>query len=580
MPHLSSPEASKASDVQMTWGVKIPLRDGIHLSATLYRLRGHSTSPVLFTPTPYIGQTYHDIAMYFASRGYPFLTVDVRGRGDSEGVFKPYLNEPSDNFDVVEWLAKQTYCNGKVAMYGGSYSGLCQWSAAKMRPPHLETIVPVASPYMAVDFPMRGNISSPYLMQWLTLVSGRSSQDKIFWNNDLFWGEKFRAWFEAGVPFAELDRFLGNPSDTFQEWVSHPEQDSYWDSYAPTSQQYSDLSIPILTITGAYDGDQLGALMHYREHLNNASPENRARHYLIIGPWDHAGTRNPQLEFGGIKAGRASLVDLGRLHLEWYAWTMEGGPKPSFLVDKVSYYVLGADEWRYAESLDDVTSYVAPLYLQSTTNADDVFRSGLLATDLPADCSHPYDHYVYDPRDVSLAELESTVKRESLVDQRMVHAAFGKELIYHTLPFEDDVEVIGFFSLHAWLSIDQPDTDFQASVYEVDLAGNCTLLAKTAVRARYRESLRFEKLIVGTDPLLYKFDGFMFTARRMFKGSRLRLVVGPINSIYSQRNYNSGGPVANETPADARTVTVKLFHEPTYPSVLYVPHGKSESGDV
>lgn len=580
MSHLSYTEVSRTSDVHMTFAIKIPLRDGIQLSATLYMLNGQSSSPVIFTATPYIRQTYHDIGMYFASHGYPFLTVDVRGRGDSEGAFKPYLNESSDNFDVVEWLAKQPYCNGSVAMYGGSYSGLGQWSTAQMRPPHLKTIVPIASPYMAVDFPMRSNISSPYLMQWLTLVSGRTSQDKIFWNNERFWGEKFRAWFESGAPFSQLDKFLGNPSHTFQEWISHPEQDSYWDGYAPSSQQYSRLSIPILTITGAYDGDQLGALMHYREHLRNASPGNRAPHYLVIGPWDHAGTRNPQLEFGGLKAGRASLLDLGRLHLEWYAWTMQGAPKPSFLRNKVSYYVFGADEWRYANTLDGATSHVAPLFLQSSTDAADVFRSGLLAADLPAECSHPHNYYVYDPRDVSLAKLESTVNRESLVDQRMVHAAVGRQLIYHTSPFEDDVEVIGFFSLCAWISIDQPDTDFQASIYEVDLNGNCTLLTKDSVRARYRESLREARLITEPGPQLYKFDRFMFVARRIYKGSRLRLVIGPINSIYSQKNYNSGGFVSNESSADARTVTVKLFHNSAYPSALYVPIGKSETGDV
>src|SRR5687767_9716907 len=91
------------AEVDMQWGVRIPLRDGVHLNATLYLPRNHSKpTPVIFTLTPYIGQTYHDRGLYFAAHGYPFLTVDVRGRGNSEGVFEPNINEGRDGHDVVE----------------------------------------------------------------------------------------------------------------------------------------------------------------------------------------------------------------------------------------------------------------------------------------------------------------------------------------------------------------------------------------------------------------------------------------------------------------------------------------------
>src|SRR5688500_18693793 len=163
----------------MQWGVKIPLRDGVQLDATLYLPKNHSApAPAIFTLTPYIAQTYHDQAVYFATQGYAFLTVDVRGRGNSEGEFRPFIHEGRDGFDIVEWLAQQPYCNGKVTMWGGSYAGYDQWVTAKEFPPHLATIVPVASPYAGIDFPMRANISSPYLMQWLTFTSGNASDRK------------------------------------------------------------------------------------------------------------------------------------------------------------------------------------------------------------------------------------------------------------------------------------------------------------------------------------------------------------------------------------------------------------------
>ncbi len=222
------------SSVHMTWGVSIELRDGIRLNATLYLPEEMpEPSPVVFTLTPYIGQTYHDFAMYFTERGLPFLTVDVRGRGNSGGIFVPNINEAKDGYDVVEWIARQPYCNGKVAMWGGSYAGLDQWATAKEFPPHLASIVLVASPYPAVDFPMRNNILRPYVMQWLTLVAGRTSQDKLFWKNDAFWGKRFRRWFEAGRAFNEIDAFFGLPSATLQEWLLSLHTSRRWRPTAP-----------------------------------------------------------------------------------------------------------------------------------------------------------------------------------------------------------------------------------------------------------------------------------------------------------------------------------------------------------
>jgi putative CocE/NonD family hydrolase len=570
MFELADISASLCARVHIQWGVRIPLRDGSHLSATLYLPKNLATAaPVIFTLTPYVAQTWHPLGLYFAGHDYPFLSVDVRGRGNSEGDFCPFVHEAKDGYDVVEWLVHQKYCDGRVAMWGGSYGAYAQWATAREKPPHLATIVPAASPYIGVDMPIQNNIATPYLMQWLTLVSGRTSQEKMFFGAEVLWGTKFREWFESGSPFRNLDTFLGNTSAIFQGWVSHPHQDSYWDSFNPTSEQYGAISIPVLTITGSCDSDQSGALMHYREHLANATPEVRARHYLVIGPWDHLGTRTPKAEFCGLKVGPASVVDLAKLHLEWYSWTMQGGPKPEFLQKNVAYYVLGADKWRYADTLDAITAHSEVLYLGSIGNPTDVFHSGSLNPEPPAR-SEP-DTYVYDPSDIEHAELESTMNPESRSDQRMIYGAVGKQLIYHSAPFDHEREISGFFSLHLWVSIDQRDTDLRASVFSIALDGSSVLLSTDFIRARHRESLRAEKLIDTHTPLRYHFERFTFISYLIERGSRLRLVIGPINSIYSQKNYNSGGAVSDESLRDARPVTVKLFRDCTHPSAIHVP---------
>ena len=65
----------------------------------------------------------------------------------------------------------------------------------------------------------------------------------------------------------------------------------------------ADLNELTRLVTGHYDGDQPGALHFYREHMRHGSPAARDRHYLIVGPWDHAGTRTPNPEVGGLTFG-------------------------------------------------------------------------------------------------------------------------------------------------------------------------------------------------------------------------------------------------------------------------------------
>ena len=75
------------------WGVQIPMRDGVLLNATVYKPKEDGLTPVIFTLTPYIADSYHERAYYFAQNGYAFALVDCRGRGNSGGQFKPFKGE-------------------------------------------------------------------------------------------------------------------------------------------------------------------------------------------------------------------------------------------------------------------------------------------------------------------------------------------------------------------------------------------------------------------------------------------------------------------------------------------------------
>src|SRR6266404_4392967 len=524
----ASPTPPPATDYDIRWGVKISLRDKVELNATLYLPKTTDGSapktPVVFTLTPYISDTYHARGAYFASHGYIFALVDVRGRGNSGGDFEPFANEPRDGHDVVEWLAQQPFCDGKVAMWGGSYAGFDQWATAKEFPPHLATIVPAAAAHPGLDYPSYNNIGMTYDVQWFTLTSGHTPQDNLF-GDQKFWRTKFLDAYKKHLPFKSLDSFVGNPSVNFQRILKHPTADAYYDTMLPTREQFQKIALPILTITGQYDGDELGALTYYRDHLANASPQARAKHFLIIGPWDHAGTRTPTDEVAGVKFGQGAIVDLNDLHRQWYDWTMKGGPKPAFLKNQVGYYLLapgnsGANgEWKYAENVEGT-----------------------------------------DPKEKTAA-----------IDQTFA-LSIGKDgLVYHTDPLPNETPLVGCPALSLWLSIDTPDVDLECDLYEIQPDGTSIALWSDLRRLRYRESLREAKLVKPGEVVRCDFSPGLFVARRLMKGSRLRLVVTAVNSILWQKNYCSGGIVAEETAKDAHTCNVQVYHDAEHPSAIQLP---------
>jgi putative CocE/NonD family hydrolase len=304
--------------------------------------------------------------------------------------------------------------------------------------------------------------------------------------------------------------------------------------------------------------------------MRHGTEEAKARHYLIVGPWDHAGTRTPRKEVGGLTFGDNSLLDLNKLHTEWYDWTMKSGPKPEFLQKRVAYYVMGANEWKYADTLEGIVKETRTLYLDSKeARAGDVFQSGRLSGGPPGSSSP--DRYTYDPLDARPAALEDEEVKNDLTDERAALNLFGNGLVYHSEPFETEKETSGFVRLVLWLSIDVPDTDFAATLYEILADGTSIQLTGDLMRARYRESPSRAKPVTPGAIERYEFSGFPFFSRRIGKGSRLRLLIVSPNTRLLEKNYNSGGVVADETAKDARTAHVTLYHDAQHPSRLELP---------
>ena len=130
--------------VQTQRNVYAEMRDGVRLATDLHR-PSHDGNPldgpfpVLLQRTPYNKSTeIRDVeADFFAARGYVVAIQDCRGRHASEGGFTKYTSDGPDGYDTVEWLAQQSWCDGKIGTFGLSYAAHTQAALACLNPPHL-----------------------------------------------------------------------------------------------------------------------------------------------------------------------------------------------------------------------------------------------------------------------------------------------------------------------------------------------------------------------------------------------------------------------------------------------------------
>jgi predicted acyl esterase len=111
-------------ELKIDFNQRVTMRDGVQLDADVYRPDATGKFPVIIARTPYnkSTETGNHLAMgrYFAARGYVYVAQDVRGRGDSDGVFIPYRNDGPDGYDSIEWCAWERSANRIWVMISGS----------------------------------------------------------------------------------------------------------------------------------------------------------------------------------------------------------------------------------------------------------------------------------------------------------------------------------------------------------------------------------------------------------------------------------------------------------------------------
>ncbi|TWT17878.1 CocE/NonD family hydrolase [Luteimonas marina] len=530
---------------------------GITLSAVVARSRKTALpSPAAMQFTIYtVPADNRAVALQAAARGYAGVVVDARGKRLSTDGIRPYETEADDAAAAVEWIARQPWSDGRVGMYGGSYSGFAAWAATKRRPPALKTIVPYVAAIPGLGLPMENNVFLTANYAWPFYVAGNRLLDEDNYFDRERWQRLPEAWYASGRPYREIDRVDGTANPWLQRWLSHPAYDAYWQAMVPYGEDFARIGIPVLSITGYYDDGQVSALQYFKEHLRHR-PE--AVHYLVIGPYDHFGaqaTFKPR-SLRGYDIDPSAQFDTRELTFQWLDHVLRGGERPALLQDRVNYQLMGADEWGHASSLAEAADVVA-FHLSDVPSG--VYR---LLSDAPV------ERPTWLTRRVDLADRSSGhggyYPDPVVVDRIDPDGGFG----FASAPFDEPTSVIGTFSGELRVRSSKRDFDFSVVLYELRPDGSAMQLSYYVGRASYARDMTRRELLVPGEWTTLPFERTRMTARRMPAGNRLLVVLDVLKDAHHEVNMGTGGMVADESITDGGTPLAVDWHSD---SVIRVP---------
>lgn len=514
--------------------VLIPTKSGIEISATVVR-KQTNTQPlpvVLFYTTYYQGEGDSFFAKLSADRDYVGIVAYARGIRTDINHYAPYENEQADIYDIIDWISKQAWCNGKVGMYGGSYTGFSQWSAVKNIHPALKTIVPQVAIMPGYDTPMENNVQMNLGFYW--------PHANVYKKEQVRRSLPFE-WFENGIAFKNMDSLAGYRSPIFQNWLSHPAYDNYWQSLVPTPEEYLGINIPILTTTGYYDGSQIGAIQYFK--LHNKYNKN-ADHYFVIGPYDHwGGQSKPAKNLMGYEIDSVANVSMRELAYDWLDYILKAKPKPELLKDKVNYQVMGADEWRHAPNLQVLNNDTLIFYLNNKS----------LIVQKPK--KKRYEKQTVDFKD---RENQNNYFTPEIIFETL-DASNG--LIFTSKPFKNDFSINGSFTGNLFATINKMDMDVSLALYELMPNGKYFFLTRYVGRASYAKGNTRRQLLRPNKIETIPFDNTRFVSKKISKGSRFVILLNINKHPFEVINYGSGKEPAEETIKDAgEPMVIKWFN--------------------
>ncbi|NTV56979.1 MAG: CocE/NonD family hydrolase [Deltaproteobacteria bacterium] len=482
--------------------------------------------------------------------GYAVIVVERPGTGASFGRLNPSFEAGAREVDeILSWIAAQKWCNGNIGMYGDSWQGQIQFSAASTGNPHLKAIFPASTwldNYTGSLYP--GGVynkgfgsffewSQKFLNSNVITPVDRDSDGKL-----LAQAGAERGSATLGEKFTEVFKQCRYRDSTTKEgykiWLdsmAHP----------PFMNRVNQARVPTYMVAGWYD---LYVRDMFQLYANLSVPKR-----LLVRPLDHSGIekKNFDLDFG-VEAHR------------WFDYWLKGISNGIMDEPPIHYYLLGTaskEAWQTADSWPVKNAARKNFYFGPRLQTE-----------------HPSASESFDTYRVDYSTTTGKLSRWAAVNwghkYPNMRSNDAKALTYTTAPLTSPVQVIGHPVVHIWLQTDVPDLDWFVYLEEVDEDGSSIYVTEGILRASHRAigKASFENLglpwhnhfqselqtVPAGEPIELVFD-ILPTAFEFSKGRRIRVSI----AFADADNF--------DTPVIAPAPVLHLLRDKDHPSFIELP---------
>ena len=515
--------------VKLEENVYVKMRDGVKLAVDVYRPEAEGRYPALLAMSPYMKEIQlrppmltHSIEAgntgFFVPKGYVQIIVQIRGTGMSQGRYSFFDSaEQRDGYELVEWAAKQPWCDGNVGMIGDSYFAMIQHLVAAQQPPHLKCIAPFdGCSDLYRDFCYQGGI----FFGWFIGMWGPDMLRQCVWPGPV----------KGKLPPANYIADIGaNPNDG----------PYYWERSGYTKADK--IKVPMLSMV-AHQG-----FLHSRGQLALYPMVKSPKKLLVVPP-------------SGIHQHELFLISpaMNEYLLKWYDYWLKGKDTGIMNEPEVAIFDDATQQWRYENEYPLARTKWTKFYLRSNpAGPANKPPYGLLSAEPPG--NEEPDKFMF-PESIGLA-------------------AMGKPaLAYATFPLNKDVQVWGPLSISLQGSSTTLDTEWFVRLGDVGPDGNVAQLTYGFLKGGHRQVDEaksrqgqpfhpFQSLARPEPGKIYEYQIEMMPIFHTFKAGH-KIWVQIAGEDFWYREHLRTLNISELLPLPA---TNSVYHDPAHPSHLLLP---------